>query len=274
MRRPVVRWFGGKWLLAPWIIAHFPAHRVYVEPFGGGGSVLLRKPRAYAEVYNDLDDEIVNLFEVLRDDVLSSRLIQQLRLTPFARVEFEQSYERTGDPVENARRFVVRSYMGHGANAHNPNVSTGFRGYANQNGRHPAKDWMNYPDALAVAAERVRGVTIEKRDALKVMSTHDDVSTLHYVDPPYVWETRGRSDRQRSYVHELDDAGHETLLQQLDALQGMVVLSGYPAALYDDRLKHWRRIERAALADGARERTEVLWLNPACAAALKTGALL
>jgi len=87
--RPVVRWHGGKWLRAPWIITHFPPHRVYVEPFGGGGSVLLRKPRAYAEVYNDLDNEVVDLFRVLRDRELATRLIELLRLTPFARAEFE-----------------------------------------------------------------------------------------------------------------------------------------------------------------------------------------
>lgn len=272
--RPVVRWFGGKWLLAPWIVSHFPAHRVYVEPFGGGGSVLLRKPRAYAEVYNDLDAEIVNLFRVLRDEGQAARLIELLRLTPFARAEFEASYDAAGEPVEDARRFVVRSFMGHGANAHNPNVSTGFRSYANQNGRHPAKDWMNYPQALASAVERLQGVTVESRDALKVMAAHDAEATLHYVDPPYVWATRARSDRQRSYVHELDDAGHILLLQQLVDLQGMVVLSGYPCDLYDDTLTGWRRIERAALADGARERTEVLWLNPACAEALAKRVLL
>lgn len=272
--RPVVRWFGGKWLLAPWIIAHFPPHRVYVEPFGGGGSVLLRKPRAYAEVYNDLDEEIVNLFRVLRDEEQAARLIELLRLTPFARAEWEASYEQTSETVERARRLVVRAFMGYGANGHNVDASTGFRGSSNHTGRATvAVEWRGYPDALSLAVERLRGVVIENREAATVIDRHDGRHTLHYVDPPYVWATRGRFSAQRRYVHELDDAGHVALLQQLVALQGMVVLSGYPCELYDDMLTGWRRIERAALADGARERTEVLWLNPACAAAVRQRSL-
>lgn len=105
-------------MLAPRIIEHFPEHRCYVEPFGGGGSVLLRKPRSYAEVYNDLDGEIVNLFTVARDR--GDELVRLLELTPFSRDEFQQSYEPTDDPLEQARRTIARSFMGFGSNAHAP----------------------------------------------------------------------------------------------------------------------------------------------------------
>lgn len=263
--RPVVRWFGGEWLLAPWIIGHFPPHRVYVESFGGGGSVLLRKPRAYAEVYNDLDGEVVNLFHVLRDERQAARLIELLRLTPFARQEWEDSYESSDDPIEQARRLCVRSFMGFGANGHNLSASTGFRGSSNHTGRATvAVEWRRYPETLGEAVERLRGVVIENRGAHLVMERHDGLETLHYVDPPYLWDTRGRYSAQRRYVHELDVEGHAELLTFLCTLKGMVVLSGYPHPMYDQALPDWRRVERLALADGARERTEVLWLNPAC----------
>ena len=90
--RPVLRYMGGKWRLAPWILRHLPPHRTYVEPFGGAASVLLRKPRAYAEIYNDLDGEIVSLFRVLRDPEAAAELVRRIALTPFAREEFDGNY--------------------------------------------------------------------------------------------------------------------------------------------------------------------------------------
>ncbi len=84
--RPLLRWLGGKWRLAPWIIQHLPPHRIYIEPFGGAASVLLRKPRAHAEVWGDLDGGLVNLFAVLRS-TRAEELISAVTLTPFARAE-------------------------------------------------------------------------------------------------------------------------------------------------------------------------------------------
>ena len=104
--RPVLRWHGGKWLLAPWIISQMPSHRVYVEPFGGAASVLMRKPRSYAEIYNDLDDDVVNLFRVLRSEK-AEQLIDRLKLTPFAAAEFFSAYGDTDDDMERARRMVA-----------------------------------------------------------------------------------------------------------------------------------------------------------------------
>lgn len=261
--RPVLRWHGGKWLLAPWIIEHFPSHQVYVEPFGGAASVLMRKPRSYAEIYNDLDGDVVNLFRVLRSD-RADDLVNAIRLTPFSRDEFTQAYEAADDDFGRARRLIIRSFMGFGSNGHNK--ITGFRANSNRSGTTPAHDWANYPDSLVKVVSRLDGVTIENRDARLVMVQQDALSTLHYVDPPYVMATR--SDAGADYAHEMNDADHGLLLDCLRDLSGMVVLSGYPHPLYDAALSSWRRVERAAMADGAKPRTEVLWINPACAARL------
>lgn len=254
--RPVLRWHGGKWKLAPWIISHFPAHRVYVEPFGGAASVLMRKPRAYAEVYNDLDDEVVNLFAVLRGPQ-AHELVEALRLTPFASSEFKAAYLPTDDAVERARRTVVKSFQGFGSNA--VHRTSGFRSNSNRLGTTPARDWRNYPEALPAIIDRLRGVTITCRDACEVMATHDAPEALHYVDPPYVMATR--TDAGADYAHEMTDDQHADLLAFLRTIKGKVVLSGYPHPAYDAALSDWSRVERKALADGASERTEVLWMN-------------
>lgn len=260
--RPILRYHGGKWLLAPWIISNFPEHRVYVEPFGGAGSVLLQKPRSYGEIYNDLDGEIVNLFRVLRTQPKDLR--DALHATPFAREEFDQSYEPIADPLEQARRTVIRSFMGFGS-AGACGAKTGFRANSNRSGTTPAHDWANFPECIDAIAERLRGVVIENKDASLVMLQHDSAETLHYVDPPYVLETRSMKNPycKKGYRFELTDEDHRKLAVTLRELTGMVVVSGYACPLYDEELfPDWQRVERNAFADGARDRVEVLWLSP------------
>lgn len=275
--RPVLRYHGGKYRSAPRIVGLFPPHRIYVEPFGGGASVLLRKPRAYAEVYNDLAGEVVNVFRVLQDPATAARLRELLYLTPFARDEFLAAYQHTTEPIESARRAIARAFMGFGSAGFNAKHGTGFRSNSKRSGTTPALDWMHYPDQVPAFVERLRGVVIENRDALLVMPQHDSAETLFYVDPPYPESVRAEGAitgvRQR-YIHELSDDDHRALAKVLRSLAGMVVLSGRACALYDVELyPDWERYEFDHLDDGARTRREVVWLNPACIAARSQGTL-
>jgi DNA adenine methylase len=270
--RPALRWFGGKWNLAPWIIRHFPPHRVYVEPFGGAASVLLNKSRSDVEVFNDLDDELVNLFAVLRDPATAAALVRQVELTPFARAEWQDAYAPTGEPIERARRLLIRAWMGHGSCAARADRTTGWRFDSVEGKTRVAVEWAAMPEALSRVAQRFIGVSIERRPAGELMAHRDHAETLFYVDPPYVHATRStkrtRGEPSHGYAHELTDDDHRALLAQLVGLKGMVVLSGYASPLYDGALARWRRIEQSTRADGGAARVEVIWLNPAADAAL------
>ena len=262
-------------LLAKWILSYFPPHRIYVEPYGGAASVLMQKPRSYAEVYNDVWDEVVNLFRVLRDPESAPRLECQLKLTPFARVEFEEAYCLEVEPVERARKLLIRSFMGHGSASANAAHKTGFRNDSMRSGTTPYNDWKHWPDYITEMTERLQGVCIEHRPAAQIIEEFDGTETLFYVDPPYSLITRpsAKTRKNSCYAHEMTDTQHRELSEVLRKCAGMVILSGYPCALYDELYGDWGRAERIARADGAQKRTEVLWMNAAAIRGMAQGSL-
>lgn len=264
IRRPVLRWHGGKWMIADWVIQFFPEHRIYTETFGGAASVLLKKPRVHSEIYNDLDQAVVNLFRVLRDPKTAKDLIERVFLTTFSRVEFEASYQKkTHDPIEEARRLIVKSYQGFASDSCNRKNATGFR-INSKAGSSPGSDWRAWPKSIWAVVDRLRGVMIESKPAIEIIKRFDGPETLHYVDPPYLAETRSRS--PGVYTHELDEEGHHHLAKVLHAVKGAVVISGYPSRLYDEELfPGWERIARKANTNLKHPRTEVVWLNAKCA---------
>ncbi len=255
-KRPALRYHGGKKMLAPWIISHFGPHETYCEPFGGAASVLLAKPRAKFEVYNDLNTEIVNFFQVLRDHAAEFERV--VRLTPFAREEFYGSYEPCDDPIEKARRTVARSFMGHGSSAVLRNSSSGFRGRGRRSNTPAQVNWMNYADHIESLAARMRGVVIENIDAIDCLRKHDAADTLHYVDPPYM---HGERNRRHRYEYELNEEQHAELATALHTLEGQIILSGYRTPLYDELYRDWLRIDKTVLDDASNQRTESIWLS-------------
>jgi DNA adenine methylase len=231
--------------------------------------VLLSKPRVEYETLNDIDDEIVNVYRVLRHPDTAQALAVLLRLTPFARAEFMAAYERTSDPVERARRAIIRSFLAFGGGGVNVDCKTGFRGNAPRSRRASAHDWSTYADAIPAFTARLAGVEIEHASAFNLFRKYDSPSTLFYLDPPYMDEARSAHSRRRKhYAHDMSTSDHVQMLEVVTRLKSMVVISAYPHHRYAEALKGWRRIQKRAMASGqvtSVERQEVLWLSPNCA---------
>lgn len=272
IKRPVLRYHGGKFILARWILSHFPPHRIYTEPFGGAGSILMQKPRSYAEIYNDKWDTVVNVFKVLRNKKKAAELERQLRLTPFSRTEFngcgEVDLSEITDSIEKARRTILRSFCGFGSASANAKHATGFRANSNRSGTTPAHDWVNYPNHIQSFVNRLQGVIIENRDYRDAIASHDSSSTLHYLDPPYVQSTRNLKRGNALYEFEMSDQEHIEMSIFVKSTKGMVVISGYGCDLYDELFKGWHKVTKSSLADGAKERIECLWMNKSVVKAL------
>lgn len=256
----ILHYPGSKWSMADWIISHMPPHQTYLEPFFGSGAVFFNKPPSPLETINDLDGDVVNLFRVIRDR--PEELAQMVYWTPYSREEYYASYDMEGaDELERARRFLVRCWMARGAKTSD---RTGWRhniDTAYSPNKPVAKQWIDMPAKICMITERLQGVQIENQPAIQLIQRYNRPDVLIYADPPYLLSTRSG----RMYKHEMTDEDHAELLDVLDAHPGPVLLSGYANPLYDERLKHWHREEKQALAESGLVRTEVLWINPIAA---------
>lgn len=259
--RSPVKWHGGKHYLCHRIIELFPPHYTYVEPFGGGASVLLNKEPSPVEIYNDLDHSITRLFRVIRDD--PDRFQKLLALTPYSEVEFAGDLPATTDETELARRDFVRWRM-----------SLGGRGKAFSYTKHRVRRGMAdvvsgylsiIDEVLPQIVDRLRSVQIVERTAMEVIRIWDSPETLFYCDPPYVHSTRNKRTLD-AYGVEMTETDHRELADVLRKSAGRVILSGYPSPLYDELYGDWphRDCDVANHASGTATKsrmTERLWFN-------------
>lgn len=211
------------------ILPFFPEHHIYVEPFGGGASLLMAKEPSAVEVYNDLDEGLVNLFRVLRDVRKFKRFIHRCIFTPYARMEWKNARETWADckdDVEKAYRWFVMTRMSFAGLQHSwgRSITTSHRGM----GEAPSS-WISIIDMLPEIHRRLMRVQVECKDAKHILKDYDTPETLFYCDPPYIPETR----REGRYQHEMSMADHQELVEVLLNLRGRVILSGYAHPVYE-----------------------------------------
>ena len=253
--KAVMKYPGSKWSIAKWIINFFPEHHSYLEPFFGSGAVLFNKPRSNIETVNDLDGNVVNLFEWIKKD--PEKLAHEIYWTPYARQIYEDSFTTVPeDSLQKAVNFYIRLNMAYGyrTNGHREGWKNDIQG---RKKAYAAMDWKNLPEKIIQAAERLRGVQIENRPAVEVIRRFNYPNVLVYNDPPYVFSTR----HGKQYRYEMDDNGQNDLLDVCLDHKGPVILSGYDSELYNERLKGWHREETICYTQVCTKKREILWMN-------------
>ena len=267
-----------------------PPHLHYVEPFFGGGGILLARdpdrdwlapagqteklPSALqgcSEVANDLHGELTNFWRVLQHTEHFERFRQRVELTPFSEAEFDEALCRTTstttsetpDPVDRAVQFFILARQSRQGLMRD--FATLSRNRTRGRISEQVSAWLSVIDGLPDVHQRLRNVVILNQDACDVIRKQDGPNTLFYCDPPYVHETRSTTGE---YAFEMTEDQHRRLLDVLAAIEGKFMLSGYPSALYTqwEEQHGWKRHEflidnKAASGKTKQTKTECLWCN-------------
>lgn len=255
-------YFGGKYYWVEELFENFPKeYKHFVDVFCGSMILSLNHPADRIITANDIYDDIVNFFEVLRDH--ESELIHKLELTPYAKSEYERSYSRTKNNIENARRFFVRarqSFFGLGVQRE----SKGWHMCKEKSVTAKAETltkWNNCIDRLSSVASKIRkDIQITNYDFRDCIMKLDFEGTFFYCDPPYPTMVRSGS---KDYKHEFTNNDHLDLAEILNNIKGKAMISCYDNSLYNDLYKDWNKkyLRKKATAMRSKIVQEVIWFN-------------
>lgn len=271
-----IKYHGGKHYLAKRINELMPEHVHYCEPYCGGCSVLLEHdPENHSEVINDVDSDLVNFWECLRNSVQFLQLHAELLDTPFSQQRFDESYERLSNRVphhldtrcpldlQRAIDFFVVARMSRAGQG--KCFATLSRTRTRRGMNEQASSWITSVDGMPEVHSRLRQVVITCMDAIEFIKQQDGPNTLFYCDPPYLHATRTA---RQVYRHEMSEDQHAVLLATLSGIQGKYMLSGYRSDLYDawsSRVGNGRHDfslpNNAASGKSKRRMTECVWVN-------------
>lgn len=250
------------------------AHDIYVEPFGGGASMLFAKDPVGVEVYNDLDSGLFHFFKILsdpRDFARFYRRVQPILLSREFYNECLAKWEDTDDLIDRAVKWFVvarQNFSGHFGQGWSFSVTSSSRGMS-----QAVSSWLTIIDMLPEIYERIRRTQIEHEDWRTILERYDTPKTLFYCDPPYIADTR----KSGGYAHEMNTEDHEQLIDSIQRIQGAAVLSGYSNPIY--AALEWERIDYQTACHAAgrtratglqgkgsvlekQPRTESLWVHP------------
>lgn len=218
MKTPIT-YYGGKQGLADTIINMLPAHKIYCEPFFGGGAVFFRKPKSYLEVINDIDDRLINFYQVAQNN------FEQLETLISKTLNSERMYLAAKDiwnnrvPASDVERAWSVWLITNGSFA--GSMYGGWKWSNGTGGSHTGVYIKNKRASFdAELRDRLQTVQISCRDAIKVIRERDTPDTVFYLDPPYPGWYNGH---YTGYTH----ADLYELLQELSTIQGKFILSNY-----------------------------------------------
>jgi DNA adenine methylase len=255
-------YFGGKFTWLDYLYSNFPSNFNHlVDVFGGSFCVSLNYKGKVIKTANELNEDITNFFEVLRND--EAELVRLLLLTPCSNLEYNNCWEPAADRIENARRFYVRvrqSFFGLGAQRKNKGwhmAKTQF----NAHGGETVSKWNNAIEKLYDVADVIRSnFQITNFDFSTCIDKIDHDKAFFYCDPPYPEETRASFN---DYKFEFDTEKHTQLAEKLHNIKGLAMVSSYESDLYNKLYSDWRKVELPPKLNNIRSTKvqEIIWMN-------------
>lgn len=253
--RPIRKIHGGKYRIWRWVVDHFPENYtdlIFLDLFGGGGSITLNKKPSVIEKINDKDPVTYSIYEAIKNK--PDWLISELSKLTYSKETFASALRNEYPKAINA---IVKTRMSRGGLGKVFGWSDRLRGGLPGD----LNAWNTFIESIPKVHDRFKKVCIIHEDFKVVLA--ETIFEFAYIDPTYVPETRTA---KNCYDYEMSYEDHEWLLDYVTSQDKKFLISGYNCDLYNDKLKGWNKVEKQVANNSGQGKTkqkriEVLWFN-------------